>query len=116
MPISYSVLNEKDLDNSFLLYIIFYLIGLRLALNNHVIIVLLFIDLIYEITSVPLMLYWYQFGDSWKLTLTREHTEVFKPFRLHLLPISRPQCDMKNLKRIRALRLSSKVIAILVEF
>ncbi len=39
-----------------------------------------------------------------KVLLMREHTQVFKPFRLHLLVISRIQWSMKNPKRIRVLR------------
>ena len=41
---------------------------LRQALNNHIIIILLFIGLIYELTSVPFMLHYYLIGDTWTLT------------------------------------------------
>ncbi|CAF4068782.1 unnamed protein product [Rotaria sordida] len=103
MTSSYSILNEKDLGNPyelrisvytrFWLYLIpnicsvfcsFFVLyhflfdrTLRQALNNHIIIVLLFIGLIYEITSVPLMLYWYQVGTAWKFTLTFAHFWTF---------------------------------------
>lgn len=40
------------------------------ALNNHIIIILLSIGLIYEMTSVPLMLYWFMHGEAWINTLT----------------------------------------------
>ena len=99
MTRSYSILNEKDLGNPlelrisvytrFWLYLIpntlslfcsvfvlFHLLfdrALRQALHNHIIIVLLFIGLIYEATSVPLMLYWYRLGDAWKFPLSFAH-------------------------------------------
>ena len=86
--------NEKDVDNPYELrisvdarfwvylipdilsvlcsiFVLFHLLSdraLRQALNNHIIIILVFIGLIYELTSVPLMLYWYQFSSTWILT------------------------------------------------
>ena len=35
--------------------------------------------------------YLYKLSKNQYKILTREHTEVFKPFRLHLLAISRPR-------------------------
>ncbi|CAF1403179.1 unnamed protein product [Adineta steineri] len=46
----------------FVLYYLFFDRALRRALNNHVIIVLLFIGLVNEITSVPWILYRQRFG------------------------------------------------------
>ena len=62
------------------LFVLFHLLfdrTLRQGLNNHVILVLLFIGLMYEVISVPLMLYWYRFGDTWKFTLTFAHFWTF---------------------------------------
>ncbi|CAF1642711.1 unnamed protein product [Adineta ricciae] len=50
---------------------------LRQAMNNHIIIILLFIGLIYELTSVPLMLYYFQFSATWKLSKTFTHLWTF---------------------------------------
>ncbi len=103
MSISYNILISKDLGNPyeflipvyvrFWLYFIpnilslfctfFVLIDLlfsrtlRQSLNNHIIIFLLLIGLIYELTSVPLILYWFRFGDSWILTLRFSHFCTF---------------------------------------
>ena len=49
----------------FVLYHLLFDRALRQALNNHIIIILLIIGLIYETISVPLMLYWYLHGDAW---------------------------------------------------
>ena len=50
----------------FALYHLLFDRTLRQALHNHVIIVLLFAGLVYETTTVPLMLYYYCVGNSWK--------------------------------------------------
>jgi len=55
------------------LFVLYYLLFdriLRQALNNHVIIVLLLAGLIYELTTVPLMLYYFQFYDTWQISAT----------------------------------------------
>ena len=96
MNSSQNISNETDLGNPFELripiyirfwlhlipnilsllcsfFVLFHLLfdrTLRQALHNHIIIVLLFIGLIYETISVPLMLHWYRHGDAWKLTLS----------------------------------------------
>ena len=65
---------------SVLFFVLFHLLSdraIRQALNNHIIIVLLVIGLIYEVTSVPLMLYWYRFGNTWKYTLGFSHFWTF---------------------------------------
>jgi hypothetical protein len=62
------------------LFVLFHLLFnriLRQALNNHVIIILLFIGLTYELTSVPLMLYYYRFSSTWKLTFSFAHFWTF---------------------------------------
>ena len=41
---------------------------LRQALNNHIIIILLFTGLVYESTTVPFMLNYYRLGKAWILT------------------------------------------------
>ena len=61
-------------------FVLFHLLfnrALRQALNNHIIIILIFIGLIYELTSVPLMLYWFRFSDIWRLTLNLCHFLTF---------------------------------------
>ena len=52
----------------FVLYQLLFDRALRQALNNHIIIVLLFIGLIYESTTVPFMLNYYRFRNTWVLT------------------------------------------------
>ncbi|CAF1417291.1 unnamed protein product [Adineta steineri] len=57
-------------------FVLFHLLfdrTLRQALNNHIIIVLLLIGLLYEVVSVPLMLYWYQYGNTWIFPLSFAH-------------------------------------------
>ena len=60
----------------FVLYHLLFNRTLRQALNNHIIIIII-IGLIYELTSVPLMLYWFQFSDTWRLTLSFAHFWTF---------------------------------------
>ncbi len=53
------------------IFVLYYLLFdriLRQALHNHVIIIVLFAGLIYELTSVPFMLCYYHFGSTWKIT------------------------------------------------
>jgi len=52
----------------FVLYYILFDRTLRQALNNHVFIVLLFIGLIFELIDIPLTLYYYRAGTTWRLT------------------------------------------------
>jgi len=103
MASSYNIFNARDLGNPYELripvyvrfwiylipnilsllcsfFVLFHLLfnrALREALNNHIIILLLFIGVIYELTSVPLMLYWFRFGDTWILTLSFSHFWTF---------------------------------------
>jgi hypothetical protein len=53
----------------FVLYYLLFDRKLREALYNHIIIIILVAGLIYELTTVPLMLYYYYFGDTWEMTL-----------------------------------------------
>jgi hypothetical protein len=65
----YLILNSLSiLCSIFVLYHLLFDRTLRQALNNHVIIMLLFIGLTYELTSVPFMLNYYRIGDAWILT------------------------------------------------
>ncbi|CAF1450436.1 unnamed protein product [Adineta ricciae] len=50
---------------------------LRQALNNHAIIVLLCFVLTYELTTVPLMLYYYHVGDEWIISAGFSHFWTF---------------------------------------
>jgi hypothetical protein len=62
------------------LFVLFHLLfdrTLRQALNNHAIIVILFFVITYELTTVPLMLYYYRVGDSWEITPTFSHFWTF---------------------------------------
>ncbi|CAF1668399.1 unnamed protein product, partial [Adineta ricciae] len=61
----------------FVLYHFLFDRTLRQALNNHIMIVLLFIGLIYEVTSVPLMLNFYQNGNSWTFSPQFAHFWTF---------------------------------------
>jgi hypothetical protein len=63
------VLIPSTLCTLFVLYHLLFDRGLRHALNNHVIIVLLCICLICEVTIYPWMLYFYQNKDTWKRPL-----------------------------------------------
>ncbi len=50
------------------LFVLYYLLfdrTLRYALNNHVIIILLFMGLIYELTTIPWTLYRFHYGSPW---------------------------------------------------
>jgi hypothetical protein len=58
------------LGSFFVLYYLLFDRTLRQGLHNHVIIVLLFAGLIYELTTVPLMLHYYRVGNNWKPALT----------------------------------------------
>ncbi|CAF1238855.1 unnamed protein product [Adineta ricciae] len=58
------------LCSSFNLYHLLFDRTLRQALHNHIIIVLLFAGLIYQLTTVPLMLYYFYCGNGWILTLS----------------------------------------------
>ena len=65
------------LGSIFVLFHLFFNRALRQAWNNHIIILLLLIGLIYELTSVPLMLYWFRFSDTWRMTLSFAHFWTF---------------------------------------
>ena len=52
----------------FVLYQLLFDRALRQALYNHAIIVGLLAGLIYELTTVPLMLHYFRVGNTWKLT------------------------------------------------
>ncbi|CAF2838186.1 unnamed protein product [Rotaria sp. Silwood2] len=54
----------------FVLYYLLFTGTLRRALNNHTIIVLIFIGLICQLTIYPWMLYFYNNGNQWYRTLT----------------------------------------------
>ncbi|CAF0786545.1 unnamed protein product [Adineta ricciae] len=62
------------------IFVLFHLLldrTLRQALNNHIIIVLLCIGLIYELTTVPLMLYYFRYFDQWILTSSHTFTRLW---------------------------------------
>ena len=61
----------------FVLYHLLFDRTLRHALHNHVIIVLLFAGLVYETTTVPLMLYYYCVGNSWKRSTSFSRFWIF---------------------------------------
>jgi len=103
MLTSNNALNEKDFNNPYELFIsvevrfwlyiipnilsvlctffaLFHLLfdrTLRQALNNHIIIYLLLIGLIYELADVPLTLYYYRFSDTWTFSLSFAHYWTF---------------------------------------
>lgn len=52
----------------FALYHLLFDKTLRQALNNHVIIVLLVVGLIYDLTTVPFMLHFFSHGNTWQIT------------------------------------------------
>jgi hypothetical protein len=61
----------------FVLYHLLFDRTLREALHNHVIIIILFAGLIYELTTVPLQLYYYHFGDTWEMTIPMSATRLW---------------------------------------
>ncbi|CAF1031272.1 unnamed protein product [Adineta ricciae] len=71
----------------FVLYHFLFDRTLRQALNNHIMIVLLFIGLIYEVTSVPLMLNFYQNGDSWTFSPQFAHFWTFVDYLCYSMQI-----------------------------
>ena len=52
----------------FVLYYLLFTRTLRHALHNHIIIILLFVGLIYELTTIPWLLYRLRYGNPWILT------------------------------------------------
>jgi hypothetical protein len=55
------------------LFVLYYLLidrNLRQSLNNHVIIILIIICLIYELTDVSFILNYYHYGKDWKITIS----------------------------------------------
>ena len=65
----FSILIASVLCSLFVLYHLLFDRTLRQALNNHVIVVLLFICLIGEVAIYPWMLYYYQHKDAWERSL-----------------------------------------------
>ncbi len=61
----------------FVLYHILFDRTLRQALHNHVIIILLFAGLIYELTTVPFMLHFCRVGNIRKPTIIFAHFWIF---------------------------------------
>ena len=62
------------------IFVLFHLLSdrtLRQALYNHIIIVLLVIVFIYEVTSIPLMLHYYRFRDTWQIGHSFAHFWTF---------------------------------------
>ena len=49
----------------FILYHILFDRTLRSALHNHVIVLVLIVDLIYELTDIPWIMHYYRFGQPW---------------------------------------------------
>jgi len=61
------------------IFVLYHLLSdrkLRRALYNHIIIIILFAGLIYELTTVPLQLYYYHFGNTWEMTLPISATRL----------------------------------------
>jgi hypothetical protein len=71
----------------FVLYSLLFDRALRRALNNHVIIVLLFIGLVHELTSVPWILYRYHFGVPLVQTSTFYLASFFFDYSLYTTQI-----------------------------
>ena len=49
----------------FILYCLLFDRALRSALHNHAIMIVLFVDIIYELTDIPWILYYYRYGVPW---------------------------------------------------
>ena len=71
----------------FVLYQLLFDRTLRQSLHNHVIILLVLIGLIYELTSVPLMLHYYCFGSAWILAASFPHLWTFIDYLCYAIQI-----------------------------
>ncbi|CAF1297490.1 unnamed protein product [Adineta ricciae] len=84
----YLILNICSLICSLsVLYQLLFHRKLRQALNNHVIIVLLFVGLIYESLSVPFMLHFYRVGYSWNITTSFGHFWQFMDYTSYTISL-----------------------------
>lgn len=54
------------------LFVLYHLVfdrNLRKAMNNHIIIILLFIGIFLELTDIPYVIHFYRFDDTWQFTV-----------------------------------------------
>ena len=78
------------LSISCILFILYHILldrALRSALHNHVIVLVLIVDLLYELTDIPWILYYYRFGVPWLPSLIFSRFWAFADYGLYATQI-----------------------------